>query len=231
MKKTVKIINQNKGGVGKSFLASLILQKEIKQASNFTILDIDSGNRSTYKRFHGIEPFTNFVGSFSLLKGETIEKGLFNDLFGRIAESKKEVFYLDLGGNESREILSLFKSIGIEDVASFFKENNIDAEFITVIKSGDRDCLDHLKNVTETLNGKIPQTCMVNCISIDQEADPIFQKLKEECKKLNIKVTVFGESSGGHVESTISEYVRSGFQTKLQMLQGVFNKMVDKLEI
>ena len=44
-------IASGKGGVGKSFLTALILEKEKQANTNFSIMDIDSGNRSTFKRF------------------------------------------------------------------------------------------------------------------------------------------------------------------------------------
>ena len=230
MKKAI-IINQNKGGVGKSFLTALILEKEKKAKTNFTIMDIDSGNRSTFKRFSENEGYAEYVAEFSLLKGDTIDKGLFNIFFERLSNSPKEIFYLDLGGNESREILSLFKTIGVENVDEFFKANNLEVEFMTVVKNGDRDCLDHLKNVTKIIGKHFKHTCMANANSFENDNEESFKELESSCKKSSVGLTVFGKCPTGHIEATISEYVRSGFKSSLGMFRGIFVGMVENLNL
>jgi len=230
MKRAI-IINQNKGGVGKSFLTALILEKEKQANSNFTIMDIDSGNRSTFKRFSENEGYAAYVTEFSLLKGDTIDKGLFSIFFESLNNSTKDIFYLDLGGNESREILSLFKTIGVESVAEFFKATGIDVEFMTVVKVGDRDCLDHLNNVRTTLGKNIKHTCMANSNSFEHEGIETFKALERECKKSGITLKTFGKCPAGHIETTISEYVRSGFKSSLGMFRGIFVGMVENLNL
>lgn len=229
--KKVTIINQNKGGVGKSFLTALILEKERQAGSNFVVIDIDSGNRSTYKRFSENDNYVDFVSEFSLLKGDAIDKGLFNEFFEKISISPKDTFYLDLGGNESREILSLFKTIGVENVLEFFKATNIEVEFLTVIKNADRDCLDHLKNVKDTIGTHFKHTCMVNANSFEDESIESFKVLENNCKKSKTGLKVFGKCPSGHIEATISEYVRSGFTSSLGMFKGIFVGMVENLNL
>lgn len=229
--KKVTIINQNKGGVGKSFLTSLILEKEKNAGSNFVIMDIDSGNRSTYKRFSENENYADFVSEFSLLKGDSIDKGLFNDFFERVSVSSRDKFYLDLGGNESREILSLFKTIGVENVADFFKATGIDVEIMTVIKVGDRDCLDHFKNVSLTINNSFKHTCMANANSFEHEGEDQFKALESNCKKAKISLKVFGKAPAGKISDTISDYVRSGFTSSLGMFKGIWVGMVENLNL
>lgn len=230
MKKVI-IINQNKGGVGKSFLTALILEKEKQANTNFSIMDIDSGNRSTFKRFSENEGYAAYVTEFSLLKGDTIDKGLFSIFFESLNNSTKDIFYLDLGGNESREILSLFKTVGVESVAEFFKATGIDVEFMTVVKVGDRDCLDHLYNVTTTLGKNIKHTCMANSNSFENESVAFFKSLENYCKKSGITLKTFGKCPAGHIETTISEYVRSGFKSSLGMFRGIFVGMVENLNL
>lgn len=229
--KKVTIINQNKGGVGKSFLTALILEKEKKAGSNFIIIDIDSGNRSTFKRFSENDDYAQYVSEFSLLKGDAIDKGLFNEFFERISSSDKDIFYLDLGGNESREILSLFKTIGVENVAEFFKSIDVDVQFLTVVKVGDRDCLDHLKNVSLLIEKDFKHTCMANSNSFDDESDDNYAKLQAFCKKGKVNIKPFGKAPAGKISDTISDYVRSGFTTSLGMFKGIFVGMVENLNI
>lgn len=230
--KKVTIINQNKGGVGKSFLTALILEKEKKQNQQpFIIMDIDSGNRSTYKRFCENEEYASLVDEFSLLKGDAIDKGLFNTFFEDIAKSDIERFYLDLGGNESREFLTLLQTIGIENVLEFFKFSEITVEFITVVKCGDRDCIDHLKNVMSQIGSHFEHICMVNANSYDNESIDSYKALKALCLKSNVKFRTFGKCPGGLISETISAYVRSGFKTSLGMFRGVFVGMVENLEL
>lgn len=229
--KKVTIINQNKGGVGKSFLTALILEKEKQAGSNFVIIDIDSGNRSTFKRFSENENYADYVSEFSLLKGDAIDKGLFNDFFEKISISQKDNFYLDLGGNESREILSLFKTIGVENVAEFFKATGINVEFMTVIKVGDRDCLDHFNNVANTLGKHIKHTCMANSNSFENESVETFKALENYCKKSGITLKTFGKCPAGHIENTLSDYVRSGFTSSLGMFKGIWVGMVENLNL
>lgn len=229
--KNVTIINQNKGGVGKSFMTAIILEKEKQAGSNFVIIDIDSGNRSTFKRFSENENYSDYVSEFSLLKGDSIDKGLFNEFFERISSSKKDVFYLDLGGNESREILSLFKTIGVENVTEFFKATEIDVQFLTVVKVGDRDCLDHLNNVTNTLGKNIKHICMANSNSFENESVEQYKALENYCKKSGITLKNFGKCPAGHIENTISDYVRSGFTSSLGMFKGIWVGMVENLNL
>jgi hypothetical protein len=229
--KKITIINQNKGGVGKSFLTALILEKERKAGTNFVIIDIDSGNRSTSKRFLESDIYSKFVSELSLLKSDTIEKGLFNDFFQKMAISPVDTFYLDLGGNESREILSLFNALGIENVISFFNANNLDVSFMTVIRNNDRDCIDHFKNVHETIGNHLKHICMLNSNSFDNKNAEDTIALETTCKNLNISLRTFGKGPTGHVESTISDYVRSGFTSSLGMFAGVFVGMVEQLDL
>lgn len=227
--KKVTIINQNKGGSGKSFLAALILKKEVKAGANFILIDIDSGNRSSYKRFSETEEYAPCIDEYSLLDGDSIDKGLFNDFFESIAESSKDVFYLDLGGNESREILALFQAIGIENVSAFMDAAGLDLQFYTVVRAGDRDCIDHLANVVDVIGDKFGHTCYVNEISIANDGD--FKVLEKVTKKLKVGLRRFGNSPKGVPERKLSDYVKSGFQTSLGMFHGIFVGMVDNLDL
>lgn len=230
--KKVLIINQNKGGVGKSFLTALLLEKFKMTGVNASCIDIDSGNRSTYKRFQDKDDYSNLVHEFSLIKGDSIDKGLFNDLFESFSGSEKDLFLLDLGGNESRELLSLFKIIGMEDIEEFFAENNLEVEFLTVVKSGDKDCLDHLVNVNNLLKkSKVKQTVFVNSISFDSETNISYENLQLYCKSNKIELKTFGRVPSGYAEDSISEYVRSGFNTKLGMFKGLFRGLIEHVNV
>ena len=230
--KKVTIINQNKGGVGKSFLTALILEKEKNTSPNsFIIIDVDSGNRSTYKRFSENEVYAQFVDEFSLLKGDAVDKGLFNTFFADISIGNLDKFYLDLGGNESREILILFQTIGVSNVADFFKASGIEVEFMTVLKCGDRDCIDHFKNVITQIDSHFKHVCMVNANSYDNESVDAYVALKALCKKENVEFRTFGKCPSGLIADTISDYVRSGFQSSLGMFRGIFIGMVETLNL
>jgi len=228
--KNVKIILQNKGGVGKSFLSALVLKKKIESEANFVLVDIDSGNRSNIKRFKGTD-FSKHIVEFSLIKGETIEKGLFSALFEQFAKLEKDEFILDLGGNESRELITLFKSIGIEDVVEFFNDLELNVELLVVMRVNDKDCYDFYSTVNNVVENKISTSAMINGNSFDDVNDPTFVNLKKTLEKDGTTVKPFGTIPTGEPRTRISNFIGTGFSSNLGMFKGMFKRQYTDLEV
>lgn len=231
--KKIKLINQNKGGQGKSFLTSLIIAKENQLQSNFISVDADSGNRSLIKRFQGT-PLADKVIEFSLFndkESETIDKTLFEELFSNIADGDYENIYIDLGGNESRELLKFFELVGIESIKEYFKEMDFEVEFFTIISVGDRDCIDHLNKVQKTLKKDFTNIVFINegFINTRLDADKI-EVIEKYAKDNKIELRYFGKAEGS-LKDKISDYVRSGFTTSIGMFKGHFNKLIEQVKI
>lgn len=224
MSKSVVIINQNKGGVGKSFLTSLIVAKSIKNNDNFIVVDVDSGNQSTSKRFAKTE-FEKHIKSFSIIEGDTIQQTTFNSLFDNLSSANVEKIYLDFGGTESREILAFFRMVGIESVSDYFKEIGLNVEFWTVINCEDSATTAHLNNTIETLKGQIPILIFVN-----NQSGYINNNLLDEYKKMGLEVRHFGDIKDARARQIISDYTISGFSSNLGMLKGLWIKQIDNLQ-
>ena len=224
MSKSVIIINQNKGGVGKSFLASLIVGKSAKNNDNFIVVDVDSGNQSTSKRFANTE-FEKHIKSFSIIEGDTIQQTTFNTLFNNLAGANVEKIYLDFGGTESREILAFFRMVGIESVSEYFKEIGLNVEFWTVINCEDSATTAHLNNTIETLKGQIPIVVFVN----DQNGEGN-SALLDEYKNRGLDIRHFGDIKDAKARQIISDYVISGFSSNLGMLKGLWSKQMENLK-
>ncbi len=229
--KKVLIVNQNKGGVGKSYLSALIFKKYVDQ-ENFILVDIDSGNRSSYNRFQLNATTKNKVIDFTLLTADSnIDKDKFNDLFDTISKCNQELIVLDLGGNESREFLSLIEIYGSEVSSEYFKEKNLDVELLTVIKCNQSESIEFLKKSAKILKDQIPMLCFVNANSFDGEDDLEYKNLKSLCKVLNLDLKIFGKAPSGGIRDRISKHVDSGFNTDLHMSKGLFTSMVQALDI
>ncbi|MFY7912926.1 MAG: hypothetical protein ACOVO2_25380 [Emticicia sp.] len=231
--KKIKLINQNKGGQGKTFLTSLIIAKENQNQSNFIAVDADSGNRSLIKRFEGT-PLADKVIEFSLFndkESETIDKTLFEELFNNIADGDYENIYIDLGGNESRELLKFFELIGVESIKEYFNEMDFEVEFFTIISVGDRDCIDHLNKVQKSLKNVFTNVIFINEGFINPRLDTDKIELIEKYAKDNkIELRYFGKAEGS-LKDKISDYVRSGFSTSIGMFKGHFNKLIEQVKI
>jgi cellulose biosynthesis protein BcsQ len=231
--KKIKLINQNKGGQGKTFLTSLIIAKENQDNSNFVAVDADSGNRSLIKRFEGT-PMADKVIEFSLFndkESETIDKTLFEELFNNIADGDYENIYIDLGGNESRELLKFFELIGVESIKEYFKEMDFGVEFFTIISVGDRDCIDHLNKVQKSLKNVFTNVIFINEGFINPRLDTDkIELITKYAKDNKIELRYFGKAEGS-LKDKMSDYVRSGFTAPIGMFKGHFNKLIEQVNI
>ena len=231
--KKIKLINQNKGGQGKTFLTSLIIAKEKHNQTSFIAVDADSGNRSLIKRFENT-PLADSIIEFSLFndkKEEIIDKTLFEELFNNISEGTVENIYIDLGGNESRELLKFFELVGLENIREYFTENNFEIEFFTIISVGDRDCLDHLDKVQQSLKNVFPNVVFINegFINPRLDADKI-EIITQYAKDHKVELRYFGKAEGS-LKDKMSDYVRSGFTSPIGMFKGHFNKLTEQVKL
>lgn len=221
--KKVILINQNKGGVGKSFLAALVLGKETLNKSNFLMVDVDGGNQSTQKRFEQNEEIAPRIRAYSIIEDDTVQQTAFNTLFEGLAGSDADKIYLDLGGTESREILAFIRLVGIESVIEFFDENNLDVEFWTVINKSDSATTNHLNKVIQTLENKLPVVVYVN----GQESQNLEGALIGKYREMGLDIRLFGAIKDARARQIISDHVITGFATKLGMLKGLWAKLIN----
>ena len=224
--KKVVLINQNKGGVGKSFLTALIIAKELKEGSKFLVLDCDSANQSTMRRFAENKEVAKHIRPFSIIEEDTIQQTAFNELFNNISTSNANPVYIDLGGTESREILAFFRMIGIDHIIESLEELNIDLEMWTVINPNDSATTQHLNNVIDTLENKRPIKIYVNGSENQNSDSPVLQQYKAEGYEVNI----FGSVKDARAKQFMSDYVLSGFSSSLGMLKGLWVGMVENLK-
>ncbi len=111
----VHMILQGKGGVGKSFIASILAQHYYAKKKNVLCIDTDPVNAT----FHGFKKLN--VQRLDLMEGDEIDPRKFDDLIESISKSKTDVV-IDNGASTfvalahyliSNQIPALLKNSGI----------------------------------------------------------------------------------------------------------------------
>ncbi len=90
---TVHLILQGKGGVGKSYVSSLIAQHRMSSGVSIICIDTDPVNRtfSQYEAFNATE--------LNLLEGSKVNEGRFDDLMEMILDDRSVDFVIDNGAS------------------------------------------------------------------------------------------------------------------------------------
>lgn len=115
-KQTVHIILQEKGGIGKTFSANLLLQYLTDQGSPVVGIDTDPSNAtlSAYKSLN--------IKQLNIMDGNAIDISCFDDLMIMINESDQD-FVIDIGSSNfigfndyvlSQDIYGMIQSMGID---------------------------------------------------------------------------------------------------------------------
>ena len=152
-------IMQGKGGVGKTFVASLICQNYQERNKSYTALDLDPVNRSlTAIKGLNAKPWdiakANDVG--------TIDPVRFDELIEMLIESKDDVI-LDTG---STSFLPFSKYMVEQDVTTLLAANGVETNIHCVVRGG--------SSLLESING-------LNgiCQNYDAKSSKVFVWLNE----------------------------------------------------
>lgn len=129
------MILQGKGGVGKSFIASLLSQYLIKHERNPLCIDTDPIN-ATFGGFKALE-----VKKIEIMEGDEINTRKFDDLIELIFKSKGEVVI----DNGASSFVPLAHYLLSHHIPSFLKENGYELIIHTVVTGG--------QSMMDTLNG------------------------------------------------------------------------------
>lgn len=129
------MILQGKGGVGKSFIASLLAQYHLTQDKHVLCIDTDPVN-ATFAGFKALN-----VQRLELMEGDTVNPRKFDDLIERIAVSHADIVI----DNGASTFIALSHYLISNQVASMLKEMGRTLVIHTVITGG--------QALQDTLNG------------------------------------------------------------------------------
>lgn len=149
--KSVHFLLQGKGGVGKSFVASMLAQymRNRVEKSAVGCFDTDPVNQ-TFSRYKALKTETVNI----LDDGDVINSRVFDGLIEKIINSKNEVSVID---NGAATFVPLLRYMNENKIAELLKEMGIEVYFHVVITGGQalEDTMVGLSTVLEKLNGKV----------------------------------------------------------------------------
>ena len=131
----VHMILQGKGGVGKSFIASILAQHYYAKKKNVLCIDTDPVNAT----FHGFKKLN--VQRLDLMEGDEIDPRKFDDLIESISKSKTDVVI----DNGASTFVALAHYLISNQIPALLKNSGIELSVHTVITGG--------QALTDTLNG------------------------------------------------------------------------------
>lgn len=133
--RTINIIAQGKGGVGKTFVSTQIAQFYLDSDKDSLNIDTDPVN-STFASFHKLN-----VKHINLLEGNDINPRKFDEMMELIFESNNDVV-IDNGASSFIPLLAYFIE---NNVFEIFKDTGADINLHTIIMGG--------QSLQDTLNG------------------------------------------------------------------------------
>lgn len=131
----VHMILQGKGGVGKSFIASILAQHYYAKNKNVLCIDTDPVNAT----FHGFKKLN--VQRLDLMEGDEVDPRKFDNLIESISKSKTDVVI----DNGASTFVALAHYLISNQVPTLLKNSGIELIVHTVITGG--------QALTDTLNG------------------------------------------------------------------------------
>lgn len=189
---------QSKGGVGKSMLTYLqALKHEFNERIAF--IDLDGRNQSSTKQLHFLtkqeHPRLYSVDIFN--SQDKIDREKIFDVLQAFKEKAYDEIYIDFGGHESTQLLSLLSlDFTVDDFKEF--EKLLNAKFIfNVVISGATyytTTINYLKNLMDIVLGKIDIVICLNEWSFqnfEYRIDEI-QEFSKKSKGAIRKVVKFG---------------------------------------
>lgn len=127
MSKTVHIVMQGKGGVGKSVVARLLAEYMIEQNRSYTAFDADPVNQT----FGALESFG--VTIIDLVKQGNVDAGRFDHLVEKAMESEADAVIIDTGAAAFLPLLRYIEDTGLPELLA---ENDHELFFHTIVTGG-----------------------------------------------------------------------------------------------
>ncbi|PWJ53427.1 hypothetical protein CLV98_12341 [Dyadobacter jejuensis] len=135
MKKQVTFICQSKGGTGKSFITWFIAK--IKKDEPAAFIDLDKSTR-TSSRLKKIVGEKRVLELSIMDENRKLDREMFLNLFEKIATTKTNEWYVDLGAPESDELKSfLANEVPANELREILEEIGIELKIIIVLAGGD----------------------------------------------------------------------------------------------
>lgn len=149
MKKTLNIILQGKGGVGKSLIAKILAEYFLERDCASQNADTDPVNK-TFAKVKSLN-----VTPIELIKDQVVSQQMFDSMVDLIITNKNNNFVID---NGSSCFLPLIKYINDNDFLELLEEQSINLIIHTVLAGGanEDDCLGGLVTLQQLIeNAKI----------------------------------------------------------------------------
>lgn len=149
MKKSINFVLQGKGGVGKSFISSMLAQYFIdyKKISSIVVADTDPVNSTTAKIKRLNAEIINIV------EHNNIVQSRFDSMFEAIIEGNNFDFVIDNGASTFLPLLQYFADNCVMDM---FNDIEQDVYIHTIIVGGQAqaDTLEGFENIADLVRGK-----------------------------------------------------------------------------
>ncbi len=233
--KTVHLICQAKGGVGKSFLTYLVYQK-VKGDQTSTFIDLDNANQTTFSRLPAEK-----VKAFNVLDAKKkINREAFLALFEQIsAATRTSAFWVDMGATESIEFINMLNQNYMpQDLKEEFKALGLNVEFSVVVAGGDvyTACIRFLNELISTLQASFPITVWVNVgrFNLTNDSDYL-ESVKAYDNRETIRVRNFGSTDTEESDAHLIELIKNGTDidpAKLSLATRLkYRKLLNEIEV
>lgn len=164
-KKQIYFIAQSKGGVGKSFLTTLLAHK-YEETEETMFVDMDSSTRTLSKQIAFIDnPNYRIVKQEILNSSGKIERDSFVTVLENLVELAGKKIFVDFGATESDQLYQFFLSdIEMEDLIAFFEESNTELTLVIPIAGNTAlaSTLSYAQEMIKVCNNSFPVLVMEN---------------------------------------------------------------------
>ncbi len=207
-RKTIHLICQAKGGVGKSFFTYLVYHK-YKHDQTVAYLDLDNTNQTTLSRLK------DKARSFNVLDAKRkINREAFLSLIENISLARaKDTFWVDMGATESIEFLNMLTQTYPADVLKEeFDQLGIDLHFDVIISGGDvyTACIKFLNQLSQTVSGVFAITCWINKGRFNADLDSDYLDQIRQFSSQAISVKQFGSTENEESDARLIELIKNG---------------------
>lgn len=173
MSKTVHIVMQGKGGVGKSVVARLIAEYMIEKDRSYAAFDADPVNQT----FGALDSFG--VEIVDLVKAGNVDAARFDDLIGKAMDSEADSVIIDTG---AAAFLPLLRYIEDTALPELLAENGHELFFHTVVTGGPSfdDTFEGFSRMAERFGDEASVVAWVNSYfgEVKRGSDP-FEGMKD----------------------------------------------------
>jgi aspartyl-tRNA synthetase len=230
--KTIHLICQAKGGVGKSFFTYLVYHK-YKEDGSVAYLDLDNTNQTTLSRLK------DKARSFNVLDAKKkINREAFLALIENVSLAKaKDTFWVDMGATESIEFLNMLTQTYPADVLKEeFNALGIRLHFDVIIAGGDvyNACVKFLRELNQTVSGSFPITCWINKGRFNAELDKEYLSDIHKFTSENISVKQFGSTENEESDAQLIELIKNGTEidpTRLSLATRIkYRRLISEIE-